>query len=86
MKHLCFVHVAVINSFFVNSDLNFLEFLSNYGLFLAKTVTLLAALLALVGFIATLTMRRKNAAPEHIELNRLMTGTATSAMCCNSPC
>ena len=45
-----------------------MEFLSNYGLFLAKTVTLLAALLALVGFIATLTMRRKSAAPEHIEL------------------
>ena len=45
-----------------------MEFLSNYGLFLAKTVTLLAALLALVGFIATLTMRRKSAAPEHIEV------------------
>ena len=45
-----------------------MEFLSNYGLFLAKTVTLLAALLALVGFIATLTMRRRSAVPEHIEV------------------
>ena len=45
-----------------------MEFLSNYGLFLAKTVTLLAALLAVIGFIATLAMRRRTAAPEHIEV------------------
>ncbi|SVA97985.1 uncharacterized protein METZ01_LOCUS150839, partial [marine metagenome] len=45
-----------------------MEFLSNYGLFLAKTVTLLAALLAVVGFIATLAMRRRSATPEHIEV------------------
>ena len=45
-----------------------MEFLSNYGLFLAKTVTLLAAVLAVVGFIATLTARRRGAAPEHIEI------------------
>ena len=45
-----------------------MEFLSNYGLFLAKTVTLLAALLAVVGFIATLAMRRRSATPEYIEV------------------
>ena len=45
-----------------------MEFLANYGLFLAKTVTLLAALLAVVGFIATLTMRRRSATLEHIEV------------------
>ena len=45
-----------------------MEFLSNYGLFLAKTVTLLAALLAVIGFIATLAMRRRSTAPEHIEV------------------
>ena len=45
-----------------------MEFLSNYGLFLAKTVTLLAELLAVVGFIATLAMRRRSATPAYIEV------------------
>lgn len=45
-----------------------MEILADYGLFLAKTATVLAALLAIIGFVAAVAQRRRGASPEHIEV------------------
>ena len=48
-----------------------MEFLTDYGLFLAKSVTLVAALLAVAGMVASLAMRHRQGAPEKIEVKRI---------------
>ena len=48
-----------------------MEFIVDYGLFLAKTATLLVALVALIGFIAATLMRQRSLSPEHIEVKPL---------------
>ena len=48
-----------------------MEFIADYGLFLAKTATLLIALVALIGFIAATLMRQRSLSPEHIEVKPL---------------
>jgi len=48
-----------------------MEFIADYGLFLAKTTTVLVALVALIGFVAATLMRHRNLSPEHIEVKPL---------------
>ena len=48
-----------------------MAFISEYGLFLAKSLTILFVLLAAVGGIVGMSRRRKNAAQEHIEIAHL---------------
>lgn len=48
-----------------------MEFLSEYGLFLAKTVTIVVAVLAIAAGIITLTTHRRAATRDHIEINNL---------------
>lgn len=45
-----------------------MEFLADYGLFLAKTVTIVAALAVLISIIASLSMRHKTSSKEHVEV------------------
>lgn len=63
-----------------------MEFLTEYGLFLAKTITLVIAALALVSGIAALSARSQRRAKEQIEVKHLnrryeaMAGTLRAAM------
>ncbi|MEA3291610.1 MAG: protease SohB [Pseudomonadota bacterium] len=45
-----------------------MEFLSEYGLFLAKAVTIVIAILAVVGGILALSMRQRHGPKEHLEV------------------
>jgi serine protease SohB len=47
---------------------NVLEFLSQYGLFLAKTVTWVVAILVVVGFLANLAQHMREHAQDHLEV------------------
>ena len=48
-----------------------MEFLSEYGLFLAKTVTLTVAIVAIVGFVLTAAMRQRQSPAESIEVKNI---------------
>lgn len=48
-----------------------MEFLSEYGLFLAKTVTLTVAIIAIVGFVLTAAMRQRQSPAESIEVKNI---------------
>ena len=48
-----------------------IEFLSEYGLFLAKAVTIVIAVLIVVGSVIALSMRSQDKQKEHIEVNHL---------------
>ncbi len=48
-----------------------IEFMTNYGLFFAKTITLVVALLIAVGSLISLAMRQKKPADKHLEVTHL---------------
>ena len=48
-----------------------MEFLTNYGLFLAKTVTILAAIALVIGVFASLSLRRRSSNQEHVQVRRI---------------
>jgi len=48
-----------------------LEFLSEYGLFLAKTITFVVALIVLVGFVVSASMKGQHEERGHIEVNKI---------------
>lgn len=48
-----------------------MEFLANYGLFLAKTLTFVAAIFIIVSIIASLSMRGKKSEKGHIQVSKL---------------
>ncbi len=50
-----------------------MEFLTEYGLFLAKTATFVIAILIIVGAIAGLVIRQKHAHDNKIEVKKLNT-------------
>ena len=48
-----------------------MEFLTNYGLFLAKTIPLLAAIAVVIGIVVSLSLRRRSSSPEHVQVRRI---------------
>ena len=48
-----------------------MEFMSQYGLFLAKSVTIVLAILIVVGFVASIAMRQKKQADKQLEVTHL---------------
>ncbi len=48
-----------------------MEFLIEYGLFLAKTLTLVAAIAVVIGVVVSLSLRRRSSPQEHIEVQRI---------------
>lgn len=48
-----------------------MEFLANYGIFLAKVATLVVALLVVIGFIASVSTRGKKETEGHVEVTNL---------------
>jgi len=48
-----------------------MEFLSEYGLFLAKTITIVVATLAIIGGIVALLSRSQIKSKEHFEIKHL---------------
>ncbi len=48
-----------------------MEFVTEYGMFLAKTVTAVVAILVIVGAVAAISARHKTAAKEHVEVKHL---------------
>ena len=48
-----------------------IEYLAEYGLFLAKTLTLVAALLFAVASLVTVAMRHKKTTEKHLEITNL---------------
>jgi serine protease SohB len=48
-----------------------MEFLNQYGLFLAKTLTLLAAIAVVIGIMVSLSLRRRSIPQDHIQVQRM---------------
>jgi serine protease SohB len=48
-----------------------MEFVAEYGMFLAKTVTAVVAILVVIGAVAAISARHKTAAKEHVEVKHL---------------